>query len=126
MEFPPGIDLNKIPAGTPPPGVTPDLGGGGTLGPTLIIISCILMPIMVVTVVCRTVASYRTAGPKGGLGWAEYTSIGAAVIIIAHASIDMSLHNYMRHQWNISVGSLDATYFKVNCRKSNALKRLKN
>lgn len=71
IELPPGIDLNKIPAGTPPPGVTSDLGGGETLGPTLIIISCILMPIMVVTVVCRTVASYRTAGPKGGLGWAE-------------------------------------------------------
>jgi len=71
MELPPGIDLNKILAGTPPLGVTPDLGGGETLGPTLIIISCILMPIMVVMVVCRTVANYRTAGPKGGLGWAE-------------------------------------------------------
>ncbi|OCL05805.1 hypothetical protein AOQ84DRAFT_298220 [Glonium stellatum] len=113
MSLPLGVDLNQTLAATPLPGATPDLGGGESLGPTLIIISCIMIPIMIVVVICRTVASYRTPGPNGGLGWAEYTSIGAAVIIIAQASVDISLHNHMRHQWNTSVGSLDASYFKA-------------
>jgi len=71
MQIPPGTDLNQIPAGTPPPGVKQELGGGPSLGTTLIVISAILIPITAAVVICRTISSYRAVGPKGGLGWAE-------------------------------------------------------
>ncbi|KAF2178177.1 hypothetical protein K469DRAFT_731838 [Zopfia rhizophila CBS 207.26] len=79
-------DLNPIPAGMPPPGADPEIGGGPSLGTA--------------TIVWQT-----RRNPSG-------SSFAAVVISIAQSSLVMSLHQYERHQWNVSIGALTENYFK--------------
>ncbi|EEQ35369.1 hypothetical protein McanCB56680_004643 [Microsporum canis] len=115
MSLPSGssMDLNLIPAGPPPPGEVPVIGGGPSLGTTTIALECVMMAIAATAVLCRVISSYPVRGRRSsGLGVADYASLAAMLLAIAQSSLVISLHDYERHQWNISVGSLTSSYFK--------------
>lgn len=70
--IPPGTDLNLIPAGVPPAGVIPAIGGGPTLGTATIVLESVMMFFAVVTVSGRMTASwYSRRDPAGGISLAD-------------------------------------------------------
>ncbi|KAF2679170.1 hypothetical protein K458DRAFT_422593 [Lentithecium fluviatile CBS 122367] len=111
--IPPGYDLNLIPAGVPPLGVIPTIGGGPYLGTATIVIESVMIFFAVLAVAFRMVAGWHSRRDSAdGLSAADWTSFVAIIISIAQSAIVMTLHNYERHQWNVSVGMLTSSYFK--------------
>jgi hypothetical protein len=58
-QIPPGTDLNLIPAGMPPEGVLPTIGGGPSLATATTVLEILMMSIATVTVSTRMFSSWR-------------------------------------------------------------------
>lgn len=87
-DLPPGYDLNLVPAGVPPPGVIPVIGGGPSLGVAMVTLEAVMMGLAVVVVSMRLFFSWHTRGTQnGGLNASDWTCLGALIISIGQSGI---------------------------------------
>ncbi|KAM7213477.1 hypothetical protein V8F06_011152 [Rhypophila decipiens] len=95
--LPPGMDLCKIPAMMPPPGVIPNFEDPTTLAPTIIGVSSVLTAIATVFTIGRIINNYQVRNIRIAdyiivLGWMG--SVGYWISI-------MGLTRFHRHQWDV-------------------------
>ena len=66
MALPPNIDLSKIPALAPPPGVTPNFDNPSSIGKAIIIVNVVFLTLMLGFVIMRI---YTRGILLGSLHW---------------------------------------------------------
>ncbi|KAF2741690.1 hypothetical protein M011DRAFT_414010 [Sporormia fimetaria CBS 119925] len=112
-QFLSGLNPSLIPAGLAPKGADPRIGGGPSLGVFTIVLESILISVAVVAVTMRTISAWiKRDNSSDGLTTSTGASLFALVLAIGQSAIVMSTHEYLRHQWNVSVAMLTTNYLK--------------
>ncbi|KAJ3579985.1 hypothetical protein NPX13_g576 [Xylaria arbuscula] len=100
------VDLCKIPAGKSPDGQY-NFDDPVSLKPAILVVSIVLGAISIILTLGRTYMN------RSNLRIADYTAITACIINIGFTGDILAQLNYARHQWNIPVCWLTASYFQL-------------
>ncbi|KAL8952791.1 MAG: hypothetical protein Q9222_001295 [Ikaeria aurantiellina] len=107
--LPPGVPLSMVPAGKPPPGVTPNLIDPPNLEAVTIGIGVLMIVLTAIVVSARL---YTTFFLSRSAGWEDYSCICAVVSLYTYIGLVFYLNKFARHIWDVPMTWLDAAFFK--------------
>lgn len=105
-QLPPGTDLSKVPAGMPPPGVTPNFENPPSLAPTLIGMCTFLIAWGTTFMIIRVWVNFKR------LGVGDAFVIVAVILSVSYCSILLSFAKYFRHAWDLPLSWYTPKYIK--------------
>ncbi|KAL8713319.1 MAG: hypothetical protein Q9220_002518 [cf. Caloplaca sp. 1 TL-2023] len=107
--LPPGVPLSMVPAGKPPPGVTPNLIDPSNLEAVTIAIGVLMIVLTAIVVSARL---YTTFFLSRSAGWEDYSCICAVISLYTYIGLVFYLNKFARHIWDVPMSWLDAAFFK--------------
>ncbi|KAI2780489.1 hypothetical protein F4815DRAFT_470442 [Daldinia loculata] len=109
---PGSLDLDHVPAMTPPPGVIPNFDTPESLAPVGIIVLSVVLPLMIIIVITRL---YTRLYITHAIGADDWLCIAGTAAVISYCGVALSIFEKRflgPHQWNVPLSTITPEYIR--------------